>query len=207
MPGDRWFNVPVTSHTAELGDSAVRDSARVAVFAALIVALTLVPGLYLLGGSVPVTLQTLAVTLAAAILGPWRGASAVLVYLALIAVGLPVASGFKGGLGVFAGPTGGFLVGFVPMVIVVGLLARWVLRRVHGARLPVALFLAAVAGLPVLYAVGVPWLAQVTGMSARDAVVNGMWIFLPGDLVKAAVAGAVTAAVVRALPDVVGHRD
>lgn len=196
----------VTASTSVSRDAAVRDSARVAVFAALIVTLTLVPGLYLLGGSVPVTLQTLGVTLAAAVLGPWRGTAAVLAYLALVAIGLPVASGFKGGLAVFTGPTGGFLVGFVPMAIVVGLLARWALRRVRRAGLPIALFAAAVAGLPVLYAVGVPWLAEVTGMSARDAVVNGMWIFLPGDLVKAAVAAAVTATVVRALPGVVDDR-
>ncbi len=196
----------MTAPTAALRDSAVRDSARVAVFAALIVALAIVPGLYLLGGSVPVTLQTLGVALAAAILGPWRGAAAVLVYLALIAIGLPVASGLKGGLGLFAGPTGGFLVWFVPMAIVVGLLARWALRRVHGARLPLALFGAAAVGIPVLYAVRVPWFAQVAGMSVGQAMSTVMWAFIPGDLVKAAVAGAVTAAVVRALPDVVGHR-
>lgn len=192
--------------TTALRDTAVRDSARVAVFAALIVTLTLVPGLYLLGGAVPVTLQTLGVTLAAAVLGPWRGSAAVLTYLALIAVGLPVASGLRGGLAVFTGPTGGFLLGFVPMAVVVGLLGHWAIRRVRGAALPFALFGAAVAGLPVLYAVGVPWLAAVTGMATREALVNGMWVFLPGDLAKAAVAAAVTATVVRALPGVVGPR-
>jgi biotin transport system substrate-specific component len=196
----------VTAHPTALRDRGVRDSARVAVFAALIVALTLVPGLYLLGGAVPVTLQTLGVTLAAAVLGPWRGAAAVLVYLGLIAVGLPVGSGFRGGLALFAGPTGGFLVGFVPMAVVVGLLAHLVLRRVSGVRVPVALFGAAVAGLPVLYACGVPWLAHVTGMSVRDALTHGMWVFLPGDLVKAAIAAAVTATVARALPGLVGPR-
>lgn len=195
----------MTTHSALAHDSAVRDSARVAVFAALIVALTLVPPLYLLGGSVPLTLQTLAVTLTAAILGPWRGASAVLIYLALVAVGLPVAAGLKGGLGVFAGPTGGFLVGFVPMVIVVGFLARWALRRIRGPRLAVGLFAAGVAGIPVLYAVGVPWFAQVASVSVTEAMTTVMWAFIPGDLAKAAVAAAVTATVVRALPDLVGR--
>src|SRR5690606_3292041 len=61
--GPGWFNGGVTAIPTALRDSAVRDSARVAVFAALIVTLTLVPGLYLLGGAVPVTLQTLGVTL------------------------------------------------------------------------------------------------------------------------------------------------
>lgn len=194
----------VTAAAAVARDAAVRDSARIAVFAALIVALTLVPGVYLLGGSVPVTLQTLGVTLAAAVLGPWRGAAAVLVYLALIAVGLPVATGFRGGLGVFAGPTGGFLVGFVPMAVVIGLLSHAMMRRVRGVRLGPALFAAAVAGLPVLYAFGVPWLAHVLGWPAGEAVTKGMLVFIPGDLVKAAVAAAVTATVVRALPGLVG---
>lgn len=177
-----------------------------AVFAALIVALTLVPGIYLLGGTVPVTLQTLGITLAAAVLGPWRGAAAVLTYLALIAIGLPVASGFKGGLGLFAGPTGGYLVGFVPMAVVIGLLAHLAIRKVRGARLSAALFAAAVAGLPVLYVFGVGWLAVSTGMPLTEALVLGMVVFLPGDLVKAALAAGVTAAVVRALPGVVGPR-
>lgn len=187
-------------------DTAVRDSARVAVFAALIVALTLVPGIYLLGGSVPVTLQTLGITLAAAVLGPWRGAAAVLTYLALIAVGLPVASGFKGGLGLFAGPTGGYLVGFVPMAVVVGALSRLAIRRVRGPRLPLALFGAAVAGLPVLYLLGVGWLSLSTGTPLTEALVIGMAVFLPGDLVKAGLAAGVTAGVVRALPGVIGPR-
>lgn len=187
-------------------DTAVRDSARVAVFAALIVALTLVPGIYLLGGTVPVTLQTLGITLAAAVLGPWRGAAAVLTYLALIAIGLPVASGFKGGLGLFAGPTGGYLVGFLPMAVVIGALAHLAIRKVRGARLPLALFAAAVAGLPVLYLLGVGWLALSTGMPVTEALVLGMVVFLPGDLVKAGLAAGVTAAVVRALPGLVGPR-
>lgn len=185
-------------------DAALRDSARIAVFAALIVALTLAPGLYLLGGQVPVTLQTLGVALAATVLGPWRGAAAVLVYLALVAIGLPVASGFRGGLGVFAGPTGGFLLGFVPMAVVIGLLARIAIRRLRATWLSVGLFGAGLAGLPIVYAIGVPWLAVSLDLPAGTAMTTGMWVFLPGDLVKTAIAAGVTAAVVRALPGVVG---
>lgn len=66
-------------------DNRARDMAQVAVFAALIAALTLVPGVPLIGSSVPFTLQTLGVTLAGAVLGPRKGALAVLVYLAMIA--------------------------------------------------------------------------------------------------------------------------
>lgn len=188
---------------AHRSDAAVRDTARIAVSAALIVALTLVPGLVLFGGAVPVTLQTLGITLAATLLGPWRGLAAVLTYLAMVAVGLPVASGYRGGLGVFAGPTGGFLVGFVPMVVVVGLLAAPALRRLRGAALTLGLFAAGVAGIPVLYAVGAPWMGAVLDLPLGSAL-QAMSVFVPGDLLKAGVAAVVTAAVVRALPGVLG---
>ena len=184
-------------------DRGVRDMARVAVFAALIAALTLVPGLYLFGGAVPVTLQTLAVTLAAVLLGPRRGLLAVLVYLAMVAVGLPVASGFRGGLGVFAGPTGGFLVGFIPMVVAVGALAALALRRLRGAWLTAGLFGAGLVGIPVLYVVGVSWLAAVLGVSLVTAATM-MAPFLIADVLKAAVAAVVGSAVARALPGVIG---
>lgn len=186
-------------------DSGVRDSARVAVLAGLIVALTLVPGLYLFSGAVPVTLQTLAVMLAGVLLGARLGLYAVLTYLAMVAVGLPVASGLKGGLGVMAGPTGGFLVGFVPMVVVVGLLAALTVRRLRGVGLTAGLFLAGLAGIPALYAVGVPWLAVVAGVSLSEAGLM-MAPFLVGDVLKAAVGAVVSAAVVRALPGLVGPR-
>ena len=186
-------------------DGVVRDMARIAVLAALIAALTLVPGLYLFGGAVPVTLQTLAVTLAGVLLGARRGLLAVLTYLAMVVVGLPVASGFRGGLGVLAGPTGGFLVGFVPMVLVVGALAVLALRRLRGAALTVGLFGAALAGIPALYLVGIPWLAVVLGVPLTTA---GMMMapFLVGDVLKAFVAAVITAAVARALPGLVGPR-
>ncbi len=184
-------------------DRATRDIARVAVFAALIAALTLVPGLYLFGGAVPVTLQTLAVTLAGVLLGPRRGVLAVLTYLAMVVVGLPVASGFRGGLGVLAGPTGGFLVGFVPMVVVVGVLAALALRRLRGAWLTAGLFGAGLAGIPALYVVGIAWLAAVLGVPLGTAAAM-MAPFLVGDVAKAAVAAVVGSAVARALPGVVG---
>jgi biotin transport system substrate-specific component len=159
-----------------------------------------VPGIYVFGSTVPLTLQTLGVTLAGSVLGPRKGALAVLTYLAMIAVGLPVASGYKGGLGVIAGPTGGYLVGFVLAAFVVGLLARLALRRGTGVGASTGLLLACLAGIPVVYAVGVPWLAVSAGMPFGKALQVGALIFLVGDVVKAAVATVVTSAVARALP-------
>ena len=176
-------------------DSTVREIAYVAVFAALIVALTLFPAIDI--GPVPITLQTFAVALAAMVLGARRGALTVLTYLALVAIGLPVAAGYVGGLGVFAGPTGGFLVGFVPQALVVGGLSTWAVRR-HVSVL--RLTLAGIAGMPVLYAIGTLWLMTVTGMGPGAALGAAVTPFLVGDLVKNVLAAIVAAGSLRALP-------
>src|ERR1035438_6759714 len=90
-----------------------RDLALVASFAALIAVLGLPGGIPVFGNAVPVTLQTLGVMLAGSILGWKRGALSVLVLLVLVAAGLPLLSGGRGGLGVFAGPSVGYLIGWV----------------------------------------------------------------------------------------------
>ena len=131
--------------------SSTRDLALVAVFAALIAALGLAPPLYLFGGSVPITAQTLGVMLAGSVLGARRGALAVLAFLVLVAVGLPLLSGGRGGLGVFVGPSAGSSLGWVLGAWVVGWVVepgarpgacrRWLAagerRRRHRRRLPV----------------------------------------------------------------------
>src|SRR5688500_6271691 len=89
-----------------------RDLAMVAVFAGIVAALGLVPAVSVLGGAVPITAQSLGVMLAGAVLGPRRGALALLLFLGLVALGLPLLAGGRGGLGVFAGASVGYLVGF-----------------------------------------------------------------------------------------------
>ncbi len=71
--------------------------------------------------AVPLTLQIFAVCLSGFLLGAWKGSASVLVYLSLGAVGLPVFAGWQGSLGTLVGPTGGFLIGFLPLVIFCGL--------------------------------------------------------------------------------------
>lgn len=183
--------------------STARDLAQIAVFAALIAGLTL-PGAIPVGVGVPITLQTLGVMLAGALLGARKGALAVLVYVVLGLAGLPILAGGTGGLGVLAGPTGGFLLGFIPGAFAIGWLA---------ARIPPRLrfwpLLAAVAfgGVFVVYLVGLPWLAVVTGLPFGQAFVVGALPFLPGDLVKVVIAAAVAAAVHRAWPGLIESRD
>jgi biotin transport system substrate-specific component len=131
---------------------------------------------------VPLTLQTLGVLFTGAVLGSRRGALALLLYLAEGAVGLPVFAGGASGVGYMLGPTGGYLVGFVVAAGVVGWLAErgWDRRLVWTA-------VAMVLGNVVIYVFGVAWLAVFLG-DLGGALVQGMLLFVVGDLIKIAVA-------------------
>lgn len=137
------------------------------------------------GSPVPITGSTFAVLLGAAALGPLRGGIAQAMYVALGLAGLPVFTDGASGVEYFVGATGGYLVGFVVASVVVGELARrGADRRFLGAALAFA------AGSLAIYALGVPWLIRVTGMPVGEALWLGAGVFLLGDAVKAAAAGA-----------------
>jgi biotin transport system substrate-specific component len=157
---------------------------------------------------VPLTMQTLAVLLVGGLLGPRLGVSTVAAYLAAGAMGAPVFHNGLGGVAVLAGPTGGYLVGFLPAAFLVGLAAQSISAR-HSDRgghaqrttisgrtgsmreIAVLAVGALLAGLAV-YAVGLPWLSLFTGSSLSQAAAVGAVPFLLGDLFKTAVAvGAV----------------
>lgn len=168
------------------------DLARIAVFAALIVVLgtVTVP----VPGGVPITAQTLGVMLAGLVLGARRAPLAVLVVLALAAAGLPVLAGGRGGLGVFMGPTAGYLIGWIAGSIVIGLIAhhgRFSWWRAGGAAL--------LGGILVIYLFGIPVQALITGVPIGPTVLSSL-VFLPGDLIKAVVAVLLAVALRRAYP-------
>ncbi|WP_367618773.1 biotin transporter BioY, partial [Yaniella sp.] len=71
-----------------------------------------------LAGGVPITLQSLGVMLAGAVLGPWRGAASMGLLILGVAIGLPLLAGGRGGIGVFVSPTAGYLIGYVIAPIV-----------------------------------------------------------------------------------------
>lgn len=176
------------------------DLTRIAVFAALIAVLGIPGPIPLFGGAVPITAQTLGVMLAGAVLGPWRGGAAVATFLALVAVGLPLLSGGRGGLGVFVGTSAGYLVGWIAGAIVIGLIARTATTRPTWWRTAIACL---VGGIGVVYLFGVPVQSLVTGLSLGEAALGSL-IFLPGDLVKVTIATIVTQALWRAYPRAFG---
>ncbi|MBM7410804.1 biotin transport system substrate-specific component [Clavibacter michiganensis] len=171
------------------------DLARVAVLAAVVAVLGL-PGSISVFGGVPITAQTLGVMLAGAVLGPRLGALALAVLLALVAVGLPLLSGGTGGLGVFLGPSAGYLVGWIAGAAVVGFLVHLGGRRPTAWRTAVAMVL---GGIVVIYAVGIPVQSLVTRLPLTQTAYTSL-VFLPGDLVKAAIATAIVMTLVRGYP-------
>jgi biotin transport system substrate-specific component len=181
-----------------------RDLALVATFAALIAVLGIPGTLTLFGNAVPITLQSAGVMLAGSILGWRRGALAVLVLLALAAAGLPVIAGGRGGLAVFAGPSAGYLVGFVLAAAVTGWLVE---RRLPRYDVRWGFLANVVGGIGAVYLVGIPVQAAVTGTSGLLATAVAALIFLPGDLLKAVVATSVAAGVHRGYPAVAPRRE
>ncbi|MBQ3322763.1 MAG: biotin transporter BioY [Firmicutes bacterium] len=129
-------------------------------------------------GPVPITLAPLAILLSVYILGTKKGTIALLIYLMIGAVGVPVFSGFTGGIGKLAGPTGGYLVGY----IIFALIAGWFIHRFYDK--VVIQFLGMVLALAVLYAFGTAWLAYSAGMTFGAALAVGVLPFIVFDLIK-----------------------
>ncbi len=179
-------------------DMTNRDIVHIALFAALVAVLGLIPPIFFPFIPVPITAQTLGVMLAGSILGMRRGGLALLVFLGLVAMGLPLLSGGRGGLGVFLGPSGGFVLSYPLAAAVVGALTQRVWRRLS---MPLAFMINVIGGIGVIYALGIPWLAIASDLPLLQAA-QGSLVFIPGDLVKAAIAAVAVVTVKRSYPTV-----
>jgi len=173
-----------------------RDLSYIALFAALTAVLGMLPAVAVSAVSVPITAQTLGVMLAGAVLGAKRGFLALALFLVLLAVGLPLLAGGRGGLAVFAGPSAGFLLAWPLGALVTGLITQAFWRRFD---LWWALLATLVGGIVPIYAVGISVLSAVSGTSLWTAF-TGSLVFVPGDVVKAVIAANVAVLVSRAYP-------
>lgn len=174
-----------------------RSLVQVAFYAALIAALGLLPPIAIpfLGG-VPITAQSLGVMLAGIMLGPIRGALAVLLFLFLVALGAPLLAGGRGGLAVFASPSVGFLIGWPVGAFVAGL----IMQKTRQLNVLIAAVIAAVVGgIGVIYGFGIPGLVVMTDLTL-DKAAMGSAVYLPGDFVKVIIAAVVAQTVARGLP-------
>lgn len=175
------------------------DLALIAVFAALIAVLAIIPPLFMIG-AVPFALQMIGVMLAPMILGSVRGGCSVGLYILVGVLGLPVFGGQSSGPGVLLGATGGYLIGYLVGAFVAGAASTAVLRaRPRARKLPVLLYLVALLNMIFIYVFGVAGMMINAGMSLTAAVVaNG--VFFVVDLIKALLVVAIAIAIFKAFP-------
>jgi len=176
-----------------------RSLSLVALFAALLAVFGLIPKIDLPFG-VPITIQTLGVMLAGCLLAPRQAFQALSLFMVAVALGLPLLSGGRGGLGVFVAPSGGFLVGMLFSAVA----TSWVMRMLPGEgprRLALRAFVAAViGGIGVEYAFGIAGLVVLAKLSVWQATVASL-AFVPGDLIKCVLCAMVVHTVARSVPD------
>lgn len=188
--------------TATTPTSTGRSLAQIATFAGIIAVLGLIPAVAPFGNAVPITAQSLGIMLAGAVLGGRRGALAVLVLLALVALGLPLLAGGRGGLGVFAGPSIGYLVGFPIAAFAIGAMTN---AMGSPYRLAPAIGINILGGVVLLNLLGVIGMVLRADLGVGPALVAAI-PFVPGDLIKAVICAFVAKGVHAAYPGLIRSR-
>lgn len=191
-----------STHTTDTANTSIRRSSPLTInditLIALFTSITAVCSWISVPATVPFTLQTFAVFLTCGLLGGRRGTVTVIIYLLLGAIGIPVFSGFTGGIGHLLGPTGGYIIGFLFTALIM-----WGAEAVSGrgtssasgaaGRTDFVLALSMLLGLAACYAFGTAWFmtvyARTSGPIGLQAALG--WCVLPyiiPDLIKIAVA-------------------
>lgn len=176
----------------------LQDLALIAVFAALIIVLAFVQ-IPVGTAGVPIVLQNAAVVLAGLVLGPRRGFLAVLLFLALGMIGLPVLAGGRSTIAALAGITVGYIIGYLISAFITGLIAYRAPRK-RGIGMLAVFGLAALVGLAAQYLSGIAGMVLRGGLSFAEATLAQVPFILP-DLGKFALMVAIAAGVHAAIPD------
>lgn len=175
-----------TSGTVAVDNQKIRTKQMVLI--ALMTAVTCVLGplsIPLPFSPVPISLTNFAIFLAIFVLGMKSGTISFIIYLLLGAVGVPVFSSFRGGFQVLAGPTGGYLIGFIFLALIMGFALD------HFDRKLVPTIIGMIIGMAVCYAFGTVWLAKLLSLSFKEGLMMGVIPYLPGDTAKIIIAAIV----------------
>ena len=175
-----------TSGTVAVDNQKIRTKQMVLI--ALMTAVTCVLGplsIRLPFSPVPISLTNFAIFLAIFVLGMKNGTISFIIYLLLGAVGVPVFSSFRGGLQVLAGPTGGYLIGFIFLALIMGFALD------HFDRKLVPTIIGMIIGMAVCYAFGTVWLAKLLSLSFKEGLMMGVIPYLAGDAAKIIIAAIV----------------
>lgn len=175
-----------TSGTVAVDNQKIRTKQMVLI--ALMTAVTCVLGplsIPLPFSPVPISLTNFAIFLAIFVLGMKSGTLSFIIYLLLGAIGVPVFSSFRGGLQVLAGPTGGYLIGFIFLALIMGFALD------HFDRKLVPTIIGMIIGMAVCYAFGTVWLAKLLSLSFKEGLMMGVIPYLAGDAAKIIIAAIV----------------
>ena len=169
--------------TVAVQRSKTYDIVYIAVFAVIMAICSWIS----IPAAVPFTLQTFGVFIAVGVLGGKRGSLSVLVFILLGAIGIPVFANFSGGIGVLAGPTGGYIIGFL-----FSALLMWAMEKLPGKK-SVMQIVSMIAGLIVCYAFGTVWFVIVYGrmngpIGFTAALVSCVVPFIIPDIIKISLA-------------------
>ena len=165
----------VKSKATSKSKAALLDLVFVALFAAV---MTVCAQIQIPFGEVPFTLQTLGVFIAASLLGWKRGTLSVIVYVLLGLAGVPVFAGFSGGIGVLFGPTGGYLIGFIAMALIGGI----VMEVSHRKLIPT--LIGWFIGTAVDYLLGTLWFMYIMHTTFMQTMAACVFPFIIGDCIK-----------------------
>lgn len=133
--------------------------------------------------TVPATAQTYFVILAGIMLKAKWGPTSMLTYLILGTIGLPVFHAGSGGPGILLGPTGGYIIGFIPAAFIAGKISEKFIKKSKNSRV-LGLTSGGILAILTTYAIGTGWLMIVANLSLKEALVTGVIPFIPGDIIK-----------------------
>jgi biotin transport system substrate-specific component len=161
----------------------IQEITYTAIFTAVMGVLGLVPPIMLSFTPVPITLQTLGVLLAGGVLGARRGCISQVVFLLIVAAGMPLLSGGRGGLGVFVGPSAGYLIAYPITAFCIG----YFLSRIQTLTLQKILLINLTVGIFFIYLIGIPVQAFMMNIPLLEAIKLSA-VYIPGDVLKAILA-------------------
>lgn len=173
-----------------------KDIVYIALFAAIAAVLALIPPIYLPFHPVPLTAQSLGPMLAGSILGAKRATLAIFLFIAIMATGLPIMAGGRGGIAIIMGPTGGFILGFPAAAYIIGWLFE---RNWNRLNLAWAFIYILLGGIIVLYICGLLWIAMMFNFDLYKAFLSSC-IFIPGDIIKVTIAATASMVIKRCYP-------
>lgn len=161
----------------------IKEITYVALFAAIMGVLGLLPPITLGFTPVPITLQTLGVLLAGGVLGAKLGSLSMIVFLLLVAAGMPLLPGGRGGIGVFVGPSGGYLIGYVLAAFCIG----FIFSKIRSLKFKHIISINLTVGIFAVYLTGIPVQAFVMNLPLLETIKLSL-VYIPGDVLKATIA-------------------